>query len=164
MPKHFDKMAALLEKLRRMKETIDDSLAVGILLAPIEVKELAPVVVASKTLAEADITWDGVSDRLIEEWRGLTLSESRTQQAKVAKLVCGFCSPPSHSEDRCCINPEKPNNRLDTLRNGGKKGDGDSINTANDRKKKKKEKAIAAMAPVSPRRLKNDRMVIDSGT
>lgn len=44
-----------------MKASIDDSLSVGILLATSEVQELAPVVAATTTLAETDVSWDGVA-------------------------------------------------------------------------------------------------------
>lgn len=57
MTMQIDKMAALLEQLRSMKATIDDSMAIGILLASIEVQELAPVVAAIKTLSENNVTW-----------------------------------------------------------------------------------------------------------
>lgn len=50
---------------------MDKSLSVGILIASIEVPELGAVVAAIKTLADEDVKWETVSERLIEEGRGL---------------------------------------------------------------------------------------------
>ena len=80
--KHIDKMAALLEKLQAMKASVEDTLAVGILLASIEVEEMGPVVAAIKTLSEDKVTWDAVAERLIEEARAIRTSNGA--QAKVA--------------------------------------------------------------------------------
>lgn len=69
--KHIDAMAALLEQLKAMNAKMDDSLAVGILIASIDVPDLKPVVAAIKTLSDSVATWETVSERLIDEWRGL---------------------------------------------------------------------------------------------
>ena len=60
-------MEALLEQLKSMRTGIEDTVAVGILVASIEVTALLSVTEAIKTLAESDITWESVSERLLEE-------------------------------------------------------------------------------------------------
>ena len=69
--KHIDKLAGLVAQLKSMKTNLDDTLAVGIMLASIQVPALAPVVAAIKTLADDQVTWDDVATRLIEKWREL---------------------------------------------------------------------------------------------
>lgn len=78
--KHIDGMEALLKQLRSMDAKIDDSLAIGIVFVFIDVPNLKLVVVAIKTLTDADATWETVRQRLIEEWhrmkKAFTVGES----------------------------------------------------------------------------------------
>ena len=69
--KHIDRMAAIVEQLEAMQASMHESLAVGILIASIEVHGMRAVVAAIKTLADVDVKWDTVVERLIEEWCGL---------------------------------------------------------------------------------------------
>lgn len=70
--KHIVRKASLFEQHKSMEAIMDDSIQVGILIASIEVVELAPVAAEIKTLAEADVTLKVVPERLIEEWRGIS--------------------------------------------------------------------------------------------
>lgn len=63
--KHIDKMAALVELLRAMDTTLDETLVIGILVASIDVTQLQPVTAAIKTLSEDKLSWEDVSGRLI---------------------------------------------------------------------------------------------------
>lgn len=54
--KHIDGVAELLEQLGSMDAVLSDVLAFGILVASIEVMELAPVTATIKTIAEKNIT------------------------------------------------------------------------------------------------------------
>lgn len=106
--KHIDRMAALFEQLKSMEATMDEAIQVGILIASIEVPELAPVTAAIKNLAEADIKWETVSERLIEEWRGLSIVHK--EHAKVAKNQYTYCKRPRHQAANYWINSTNPNN------------------------------------------------------
>lgn len=67
LAKQIDGLAALLKQLRSMDAKMDDSLAVEIFVKSIDMPDLKAVVAASKTLADADATWETVTERLIEE-------------------------------------------------------------------------------------------------
>lgn len=82
--KHIDKLAGLVAQLKAMKTNLDDTLAVGIMLASIQVPALAPVVAAIKTLADDQVTWDDVATRLIEEWREIPRATPVSQSAYTA--------------------------------------------------------------------------------
>ena len=69
--KHIELMAATVEQLRGMKVTIEESFAVAILVASVQVPSLRPATTAIKTLAEDDLKWETVAERLIEEAKGL---------------------------------------------------------------------------------------------
>ena len=164
--KHIDKMASLLEQLRAMNAIIDDPLAVGILLASIDVEELGPVVAAIKTLSEESVKWDGVAERLIEESRSIRTSGH--VQATVAKSHrprenCDYCHRPGHPASRCWINPDNPNNRLKALKNAGNKSH-EKTDKDGSGKKSRRGSEVAAMARTSNARRSSDSMMIDSGT
>ena len=66
-----------------MDVKIDNAIHIGVLIASIYILELGPVTAAVKNLAEKDITWETVTERLIEECRGLNAVQK--EYAKVAK-------------------------------------------------------------------------------
>lgn len=65
--RHIDGMEALIEQLRSMKATIEDSLAIGILIACIDVHDLLPLTAAIKLVFENQVSWEAVSERFIDE-------------------------------------------------------------------------------------------------
>lgn len=96
-----------------MEASIDGVLTFSILLASVEVQGMCPVLAASKTLSEESVKWDAVTERLIEEWRGLcTTGPNHTE---VAKMNCTFCFHLSNQADRYSSTPDKPSNRLSVL-------------------------------------------------
>lgn len=156
--KHIDRMAALQEQLKSMEAIMDDAVQVGILIASIDVLELTPVTAAIKTLAEKDITWETVTERLIEEWRGLT--NAHKEDSKLARNVCTYCNRPGHHAANCWTNPANPNNRLGRLKGNPPSGSEpkkenqdnktETGQTSEDpdkkKKKRKKKKERAALA------------------
>ena len=64
--KQIDLLAGIIEQLRAMGTTFDDALAIGILVASIDVTELMPATAAIKTLTDKDMKWEEISGRLIE--------------------------------------------------------------------------------------------------
>ena len=114
-------MAAIFAQLEAMQSRMHESLAIGILIASIEVHEIRAVAAAIKTLADADVKWDTVAERLIEEWRGLkkTMQTGESSSTAKGKKVCDFCSRLGHPADKCWVNPANPNIRLKALRNTG---------------------------------------------
>ena len=96
---HIDRMAALVEKLKGMSLDISDTMAIGILVASIKVSKLAPVVAAIKTIPSADMKWDTVATRLIEDWKDLP--EKKEEASFVALVKCDFCGRHGHHESSC---------------------------------------------------------------
>lgn len=60
-----DRLAGLLEQLRGMESKTGDTFYDAVLVASIQVSELAPVTAEIKTLAQTNLKWDTVSSRLI---------------------------------------------------------------------------------------------------
>ena len=170
--KHIDRMGSIVEQLQAMQASMDESLKVGILIASIEVPEMRAVVAAIKTLADKDVMWDVVSERLIEEWRGLkkTIRTGESSATARGKKVCDFCSRPGHSAGKCWINPANPHNRLKALRGAEEDSkDSDSESPAERPKRTKKSKKPvahrAAMARTGSKTVgRPDVMMVDSGT
>lgn len=96
---HIDRMAALIEKLKGMGLSIGDTMAIGILVASIKVVKLAPVVAAIKTIPSADMKWDTVATRLIEDWKDLP--EKKEEATFLAHIKCNFCGRNGHTETSC---------------------------------------------------------------
>lgn len=175
--KHIDRMAALFEQLTAMEATMDESLQVGILIASIEVEDLRAVSAAIKTLADDDVKWDTVAERLIEECAALKKASHAPHSSAAAKgkgkKLCSFCSRPGHVAKNCWINPANPNNRLKALHKAGEEPK--STNSSHDeepaerpKKVKKSKKASAhraAMACTGSKTTRRpDAMMVDSGT
>lgn len=128
MSTHVYKMAGLIEQLLAMGTSFDDALAVGILVASIDVTELSPVTASIETLSNDKITWEAVSTRLIEEVHTLTLatgSAARSNAANIEKLQCHIWQKLNHSTDNCFLNPfgkmskiDVPDNLLSNLLDG----------------------------------------------
>lgn len=111
--KHIDKMASTIEQLKGMDVTIQDSFAVAILVASIEVLALRPATTAIKTLAETDLKWDTVAERLTEEAKGLRDgNSSEASLAAVHKDSCQICHKDNHPTSKCFLNPMNSDNRL----------------------------------------------------
>ena len=136
---------------------------------------MSAVSAAIKTLADDDVRWDTVAERLIEEWRGLnkSLKTGESSAAAEGKKVCDFCSRPGHTADKCWINPGNPNNRLKALRGAGndsrdnETSDSESpaAKPVKTKKSKKKSAHRAAMARTGSKASRHpDVMMVDSGT
>jgi hypothetical protein len=89
-------MAGLVENIKGMQLPIDDTMAIGILVASIKVSKLAPVVAAVKTIPSEDIKWDTVASRLIEDWKDLPAVKE--EASFVAHVKCDFCGRNGHTE------------------------------------------------------------------
>lgn len=61
MAKQIDHLAGLLEQLSAMDSPLPETLAVGILVASIEVNDLMPVTASIKTMADQYVTCEDVS-------------------------------------------------------------------------------------------------------
>ena len=171
MARHVDRMAALIEQLRSMKTTLDDSLAIGILVASIDVPSLLPITAAIKTLAESDINWEDVTSRLIEESKTLTSSSGPVDRANAAMSSCQICQKNSHRTENCFLNPMNPHNKLklsdespteilDVQKNNRKSNRRGRRGKLND---KNGERAAMARKKRNGRRTP-DRLMLDSGT
>ena len=96
---HIDRMAALIEKLKGMGLAMSDTMAIGILVASINVSKLSPVVAAIKTVPSADMKWDTVATRLIEDWKDLPVKKEEATFS--ARIKCDFCGRNGHVEINC---------------------------------------------------------------
>ena len=175
--KHIDRMAGLIETLRSMGSTFDDALAIGILVASIDVQELLPVVAAIKTLSDRDMKWESVTSRLIEESSDAS-SSAVINHANTANSSCGICGKSNHSTAKCFINPLNPNNRLNLTEEGkesirrhgensnsGSEEEDETPHESTGKERKKKKKVRAAMAREvgeSSSSRTSSRMVLDS--
>lgn len=99
--KHVDRLAGLLDQVRAMKTSIDDTFAIGILVASIKAPALGPTIAAIKTVSGNELTWDGVAQRLIEEWRDLDRTTQQEEKIYVARVRCGHCGRKGHKEKDC---------------------------------------------------------------
>ena len=99
---HIDRMASLVAKLKSMSLPIDDTMAIGVLVASVKVASLAPVVAAIKTIPASDMSWDTVASRLIEDWGDLPKSKYTEEGASyTAHVQCEFCGRYGHTEGDC---------------------------------------------------------------
>lgn len=69
---HVDSMAACIEQLRNMRKTLDDTLASSMLVASLDVPELAPVATSIKTWKDDSLPWENIANCFIEEVMILT--------------------------------------------------------------------------------------------
>ena len=171
MDKHIDKMAGLIEQLRAMGSIFDDALAIGILVASIDVSELLPATAAIKTLSDKEVKWEDVSSRLIDEAKNLK-SGFTNNRSYAANTNCAICGKSNHTTDRCFLNPLNPKNKL-KLKSDPKKpvsenqkdNDQDNGNKSNSDQKKKKSKERSALAHTKKIKYPTvDKMMLDSGT
>lgn len=79
MTKHIYKVASIVELLKSMQDSMDESLSGGTPIASIYVVWIHPVVAAINTFADSDINWDSLLEHLIEEKRGLKKTVSSVQ-------------------------------------------------------------------------------------
>lgn len=96
---HIDRLDGLVSQIKGMQIPLDDTMAIGILIASIKVTRLAPVVAAIKTIPDKDITWDAVAARLIEDWKDLPKLQEETSMT--ARRTCGFCGRSGHTDKFC---------------------------------------------------------------
>lgn len=129
-----------------------------------------PVVVAINNLADAEVKWESVSERLIEEWRRLKKTVSSEQSSAAVWNKCDFWNRPGHTTPNCWINPENPNKRLKVLKKGVQAGQDDSdsdqeIPAVSCKDKKKKKEGGVVLRILQEKTTKRpDFMVVDSGT
>lgn len=169
MSAHVDKMAGLIEQLRSMGTTFDDSLAIGMLVASIEVSELFAVTASIKTLSADSVNWEQVSNRLIEETKTITSGSRGIIRASAANSSCQICQK-KHPTEKCFLNPMNPNCKLDVsasdvsnvLENKAPRA------SENNRRNRKRGDGNRAERSAMARGMNNsrvvDRIMIDSGT
>lgn len=179
--KHIDRMRATTEQLANMGTIVQEPLAIGILVASIDVTALRPVTAAIKTLAERDLTWDTVTERLIEEAKSAKADLGGGTRATVANSTCQICDGGSHSTAECFENPRNPANKLSLEndrayrnRSSQKKGgkgtpSGGSVDNSDAAKRAKKYKKGSSQRAAMARhgqqpRTEPDKMLLDSGT
>ena len=89
----------------------------GILVASIQVPELAPVTASIKTLSDDRITWHSVTSRLIEETKSLSITPKLEARSNAAlsedRTPCQICKKSSHRTEICYLNPLGINSKLD---------------------------------------------------
>ena len=124
MGSYIDAFSAIVNRLTSMKVDVSEMLQVTILLASVEVQELVRGIIEIRTLTkEADVTWDNVTSRLIEEYRTLR-GKKHVQYSKALaggakrknppKRIkkCTGCEKEGHIWNSCWFNHENPRNKL----------------------------------------------------
>ena len=121
LEEHVDRMADIIDQLRSMNTTVEESLAVGVLLSSIVAPELQNVTAAIRTLADDNLTWEVATERLLDEHRTLLRNDSDdenatygTRRAYTARAVprCEICGKRGHTTEKCWLNPRNPDNKL----------------------------------------------------
>lgn len=69
--KPIDHLAAVIKNLRTMGAVFDGVLAIGILVASLDISDLALVTAVVKILGDKDLSWEDSSNRLIEKAKAL---------------------------------------------------------------------------------------------
>lgn len=107
--KHVNKMSTIVEQLRAMETILEDPLAIKLLVVSIEVASLKPVTAAIMTLEEDKLTWEAVTERLIEECKA---DKCKLDRVSVAISSCHICGKSNHTTAKCFMNPMNPDNKL----------------------------------------------------
>lgn len=116
MSTHADLLALLIEKIRSMGTIVHDTLAIGILVASIDVQELLPTTAAMKAIADKDMKWKLVTTRFIGDAKqNFSSRSSPTQLEQAFAAVCKgqICQNPGHKIDKCYLKRMGSNCRLD---------------------------------------------------
>lgn len=75
-----------------MNAKMDDFLAVGLLVAFIDVPDLKPIIAAIKTLVDADATLEIVAECVVENWRGMKKAVTVGESGAAVSVVFKFWS------------------------------------------------------------------------
>lgn len=102
-------MTALMERLQTMGTSMEYSLAIGILVATIEVTQLLPVTSAIKTLAENNTSWKYVTSRSIKDTNSIQFDNNNRDRSHASSTVCQIFSKSNHRTGICSLNPSNPN-------------------------------------------------------
>lgn len=175
MSVHVDRMAGLIEQLKSMGMTLDESLSIGILVASIEVQELMPVTASIKTLSESDVKWEEVSNRLIEDSNSISSGTALTAKSNMAHDGCQICHKSNHRTEKCFLNPMSKNSKLNIsdidvseILEGrppkSNKGRGKSNKGRGKTPHKPEERSAMARHHNNNQSWKADRIMLDSGT
>lgn len=176
---HIDKISALIEQLRGMKNTVEDDLAVAILITTVDSPHLLPTRAAIKTLSNDKLNWNDVTARLLEELQTLKLKSSHTERAFAATTPrsrkCEICEKKSLTTAKCWLNLRNPKNRLNLQQKVSQRDEStpkpasppaqpDSNNLNKEPEKAKKPKLVAG-AKVNVTQPKTfDTIMLDFGT
>ena len=168
---HIDQMAGLLEQLHSMNTPIPDELSIALLISSLHVEELAPISAAVKTLSDADVTWEKVTARLLEEHQALKDRIKIQERATTLRKSCELCKKTGHEIDSCWLNPRNPKNRLGINSKGTRSKEHSSSADAqipalvSQERPKRNKKSRAAVARIMACKLyENELMMLDSGT
>lgn len=113
---HVDKIAALIKQIRSMGTTFEDTLAVGMLVASIQVAEPAPITAFINTLSDDRITWDADTTQSIKETQSLsniTNSDARANAASGEREPFHLCKNISHRTYNFFLNLLGGNSKID---------------------------------------------------
>lgn len=113
---HINKIAGIIGHLRSMETMMDATLVISTLASSTKVAELCQVTASIRPLSDADINWEAVSSRLIEEARTLNQTNGPAARAITvetrAEITCQICCKKGHRTLLCFLNPTSPNCRI----------------------------------------------------
>lgn len=112
--RHIDRLAGLIDQVRAIEISIDDTLAVGILILSIKTAAFCPVVAAFTTISESDLTWDSVSQRLIEECNEGSMTDSKEEILYIAHVRCGHCRRRGRTKENFWLKNDKQTAKVST--------------------------------------------------
>lgn len=172
---NLDAMAVLIKQLKGMGTTFDDTMAVGLSVAPLNVIELAPVATSIITLFNCYLSWKGVIYCIIEEVKTINSEHSFAICAAAALQLqrdCAICHKTSHVGEISLLNPLNAKCKLNVKADNvnSKMGAGSfskltkqtSKNDQNGMSKSQEHPAMAQKSRWNERSA--DRIMLDGGT
>lgn len=105
VPRHVDKIAALVEQLRAMGFLLDDPLVIGISITSITVDELKTASAAIKTLSAEKLKWDDATSLLIEEVKTIKSDQAQSSRQVIhGDRSWSIFGQPNHRTGSCYLN------------------------------------------------------------
>lgn len=99
-----------------MGASFDDTMAIQILVASLNVTDLVPVAASIKRLWNDKLSWEEVSNRRVEEVKSITTGHSSAVPAATAttsKHNCAICHKTSHVAADFYLNPMSSKCKID---------------------------------------------------
>lgn len=110
---HVDNTDCILEHPRPIGTILKNWLVIGIILASVDVNDLQPETVKTKKVPEADVAWDDVTNRTVDEVKTICSTHKSCQKAASAVSEgCALCDKQEDDITVCLLSPKSRDNWL----------------------------------------------------